>query len=150
MKETKYKKYRSKIGLVVPLVLIVLTCAILLVWLLPYTTSNNDSHVMRIVVTCLIGVLSLIFIWSSFSTYYVITDVSVIAVSGPMKARVRFCNITEIKEGKSLISSLALSIDRVYICYGKGILRRLEVSPKDKQAFIEELNSKLNSYREKV
>ena len=83
MKKLKYKKYKGKIGLIVPLVLLVLTGAFLMIWLLPKGVGASDSLGVRIASTCLLGIITLVFFWCIFWNYYVITDVSIICVSGP-------------------------------------------------------------------
>lgn len=144
MKKLKYKKFKGKIGLIVPLVLLVLTGAFLMIWLLPKGVGASDSLGVRIASTCLLGIITLVFCWCIFWNYYVITDVSIICVSGPFTSRIRLENITEIKERIGILSSFCLSINRLSIYTGKGFFKRFDVAPKEKEEFLDELSSKIN------
>lgn len=143
MKKLKFKKYRGKIGLVVPLMLALIVGAFLLIWLLPQEETSTSLG-LKIASTCLIGISTLVFLWCIFWNYYVITDVSIISVTGPFMSRIRLCEITEIKEKYGLFSSFCLSLDRLAIYTGNGMLKRFDVAPKNKEEFLEELTTKIN------
>jgi hypothetical protein len=69
------------------------------------------------------------------STRYEVTAHEVIARSGPFRWRIAIDGIESIRPSRSLISSPALSTDRLEIRYGKD--RKLLISPKDREGFLE-------------
>lgn len=149
MKKIKYKKYRSKIGIFVPLIYLVIVGVYLLIWLLPNKYLGMEINITgRIVSSCCFGLLAICLIWATFSTYYVITPTSVVCVFGPLKTRVALKNIVEVKEGISFFSAPALSCKRIYLQTGKTVFKRTEVSPKEKEEFLEQLNNAILTAKE--
>ena len=57
--------------------------------------------------------------------------------------KIAYSSITGIKETKNPLSSLAMSIDRIEIKYGKGLC--VLISPKNKQEFLMILKEKMES-----
>lgn len=146
MKKTEIKKYRSKVGIVVPLLYLFVAAASLIVWLVP----NSGALTLQIVATCFLAVVFIGITWICFSTYYQITDRCLICVCGPFKTRALYKDITDVTEGFSLLFSYALTGQRIFINRGRSILRRIDVSPKEKQDFLNELSTKIKHYREIV
>lgn len=68
------------------------------------------------------------------STRYEVTAHEVIARSGPFRWRIAIDGIESIRPSRSLISSPALSTDRLEIRYAGG--KTLLVSPKDREGFL--------------
>lgn len=68
------------------------------------------------------------------STYYVVADGVLRIVSGPFNWTIRISDIVEIKPTRSVLSSPALSLDRLKVTYGKR--RYVLVSPADKDGFV--------------
>lgn len=147
--KTNLKKYKSRIGIVVPLIYLFVVAALLVVWLVPF---DDEGNLFRILATCALGFVFFIFTWALFSTYYVLKENCLICVSGPFKIRVRYVDITDITEGFSLLSSFALSGRRVFINRGRNILRRVDISPKEseKEEFINELSIKIKNSKEQI
>ncbi|MGN0748437.1 MAG: PH domain-containing protein [Christensenellales bacterium] len=140
-----FPKYKSKIGIIVPVVYLALAVGILIIWLVP-NMSIKDTLGMKIAGTCVIALAIILFTWAVFSTYYVLTPDGIYAFSGPFTMRVKYSDITKIEERKSCLSSLALSCDRIIIHTKKSFLR-LDVSPKDKEKFLEDLNENLKYFK---
>lgn len=74
-------------------------------------------------------------IWLLWSTDYRIQDDALLIRSGPFRWRISLSEIQEVEPSRSLLSSPALSIDRLRISYGNN--RSILVSPEDKSGFIE-------------
>ncbi|HTG36951.1 MAG TPA: PH domain-containing protein [Thermoanaerobaculia bacterium] len=74
-------------------------------------------------------------VWTCRGTRYLVTDREVIARSGPFRWRIEIAGIESIRPSKNLLSSPAMSLDRLEIRYGGG--RRLLISPKDRAGFLE-------------
>ena len=77
---------------------------------------------------------SALFIWLLRSTYYEVSDDTLRIVCGPFRQRILISDITAIEPTRSMLSSPALSLDRLRIRHGKN--RRVLVSPADKRGFI--------------
>ena len=140
MEKNQYKKYKSKIGLQVYLTYLLFVGFYLVIWLAPPIIFES-LLVYKIISTATITLLLVFFTFTFFNTYYVIADTYVLAVSGFMKKRILFDQIEEVKVGKGFfnLNSFALSIRKIKIIAGKGILNRIEVSPKNEQEFLDEL-----------
>ena len=57
--------------------------------------------------------------------------------------KIAYSSITSVQETKNPLSSLAMSIDRIEIEYGKG--EYVLISPKNKQEFLKVLREKMES-----
>lgn len=68
------------------------------------------------------------------STHYTITDQELRIVSGPFKWRIPISEITAIAPSRNMLSSPALSLDRLKISYGKR--KFVLISPSDKTRFM--------------
>lgn len=77
-------------------------------------------------------------IWLLLSTNYQIDTKSLRIRSGPFSWTIALDQIQSIAPSKSVLSSPALSLDRLEIRYGAG--KRILVSPVDHDAFIEAVN----------
>ncbi len=89
----------------------------------------------------IVGVGSLVLIVALFGsilkfTYYEVSDVSLKIVSGPFRWKIARDAITAAEPSRSLLSSPALSLDRLRIRHGK---RSVLVSPADKRGFLKAL-----------
>ena len=68
---------------------------------------------------------------------YEIRDTDLLVRSGPFRWKINLEDIRSIQPSHSLISSPALSLDRLEIRYGSGQV--ILISPKDHAAFIDQL-----------
>lgn len=73
-------------------------------------------------------------LWILAATDYTLEAGELRARSGPFRWRVPLRDITAITPTRSLLSSPALSLDRLRIDYGRG--RALMISPADRQGFL--------------
>lgn len=128
--------FRSKVGLelLAPLVIIMTTVVVLLLLSAAYSWS-----------VLVIPVLTSIFITHMFlTTYYTIEgDILRIRCGFLMHIQINIATITRIKETSDPTSAPATSLDRLRIEYGNN--KRILISPKEKQAFIDMILSLNNA-----
>ncbi|GIN84135.1 hypothetical protein J6TS2_05210 [Heyndrickxia sporothermodurans] len=90
----------------------------------------------------IILIVSFIFIlWLWFNTYYEVTKTNELkVVAGPFKyALIEIHSIKGIERTKNIVSSPALSMDRIEIHYNKW--HTIIISPKHEKQFIEKLQN---------
>lgn len=136
-------RFESKKDWLVAIVYLVLGTGIGLIWSLPY----YGDLIFRVIITVFLGIILGLFTWAVFSTYYLFTDDFLICISGPLKLKIPYKSITEIRESHCGWSSLALSFDRVLIKRGRNFLLNDYVSPKNKQIFMEELKNRVEKVK---
>jgi len=121
------KKYNSKIGLGILLIVI---SAILIP--LPFMIYNSLWS------SVLADLLSLLFIAIIFlNTYYIIDgDKLIVKSSFLINIKILIVDITKIEQTRNIISSPALSLDRIEVFYEKT---SVIISPRNKVEFIDEL-----------
>ncbi|KAA0796635.1 PH domain-containing protein [Bacillus tropicus] len=89
--------------------------------------------------------LAIVFIWSWFSTKYIVGEETIIIRAGFVKKRIFIRDIKKISNTKNPVAAYALSFDRLEIIYGSH--QTEIISPKDKEKFINLVTSK-NTYIE--
>jgi uncharacterized membrane protein len=146
MKKDVLQFKSSRSWLLISIVYIMLSAGIAIVWLVPY----YGSLIPQISITTLLGIIIGLFTWAVCSTYYLLGDDFMVSVSGPIRMRVFYRDITEVRKSKSAWSSLALSFDRVAIICEKNILKTNFVSPKLKEKFIQELKARVEEYKNRT
>ena len=146
MEKNEIKKYKSKVGIVVPILYLLVAAALLIVWLVP----SSGALTLQIIATCILAIVFFGVTWIAFSTYYILADRCLICICGPFKTRALYQDITDVTEGFSLLFSYALTGRRIFINRGRNILRRIDVSPSEKEEFLNELSTKIKHYREIV
>lgn len=128
--------FRSKIGLelLAPLVIIMTTVVVLLLL--------SGAYSWTILV---IPILTFVFITHMFlTTYYTISgDELRIRCGFLMNIKISIATISRIKETNDPTSAPATSLDRLRIEYGNN--KRMLISPKEKQAFIDMILSLNNA-----
>lgn len=82
-------------------------------------------------------------LWLLASTYYRIDASALVVRSGPFRWTVPFSDIRNVQPSRSVLSSPALSLDRIRIDYGAG--RTLLVSPKDREAFLAAIERRVDA-----
>ncbi|WP_341224565.1 PH domain-containing protein [uncultured Arcticibacterium sp.] len=122
------KTYKSEISwsLAVPLALILLGSLIMTIM------GQNWPTILIMLLTCA-------FVFHLYaSTSYRITENNLIVKSGfIVNINIPIGSIKSIKPSKSILSSPALSLDRIEVSYGK--FDSVLISPKERSAFIAEL-----------
>ena len=81
--------------------------------------------------------------WLLAATYYELAGQELLIRSGPLRWRIDLTQIRSVTPSKSLISSPALSMDRLRIDYGRG--QSVLISPADKAGFLRELEARRSS-----
>lgn len=84
--------------------------------------------------------LAIVFIWSWFSTKYIVGEETITIRSGFVKKRILIRDIKQISNTKNPIAAYALSLDRLEIVYDTN--QTEIISPKDKQQFISQVKNK--------
>lgn len=126
------RSFRSKID--AWLVIVFLSPLVLFAALMPSTTAGS-----ALLVVALTAVLILALgVWLVLTTSYTIGPDELIVRCGPLTERVPLRSITAVSASRSLLSSPALSLDRLAIFHGSGSVL---ISPRDKRGFLTELGN---------
>lgn len=108
--------------------------------MVPLFASGQPIQVLIAVFTLLLACgLPL---WLLASTYYRIDASALIVRSGPFRWTVPLSEIRSVRPSRSLLSSPALSLDRIRIDYGRG--RSLMVSPRDREGFLAAIQRRMS------
>ncbi len=103
-----------------------------------YYEDGPPPHSPEFLIFIFSAILSIgLMLWLLNTTDYSVTNDALLIRCGPIKWHIKRSEIQEIKPGFSLLSSPALSMDRLVIHFGEG--RTIMVSPEDKQGFISAL-----------
>ncbi len=79
-------------------------------------------------------------VWLLVGTHYTITESTLIVRSGPFKWEVQLKSISSIEPSRSILSSPALSFDRLEIKYGNN--QSILISPTDQNEFLQAISAK--------
>lgn len=107
------------------------TAALVVLALASTVATMGLAGLMVAVLALLVTVLPIV--WMLTSTYYEVQDGTLRVVCGPLRKTIALADIESVSDSRSLISSPALSLDRLKIRYSGN--RWVLVSPKDKQGF---------------
>lgn len=135
-------KFKSKIDLWFHLVVVLFT--ILTLWLL-YSYITNKRGLIALILFITLLILSILPMY--LFTYYTFENSFLHIRCGLMiNIKINYKNIVSVKDSKSLISSPALSMDRIEIKYYENSYPNfLVISPERKQEFIDTLNKHIAS-----
>ena len=92
------------------------------------------------IIACLLAIALIVSLM--LATYYVVDRGTLIIRSGPFRFKVPVNQIKSVRATRSLLSSPAMSLDRLLIRYGKK--RRIMVSPEDKTGFLKAIGHELS------
>ena len=135
------KRFRSKVDrwIQVLLVMIIITEA----WTIGAAAiSAGDPLATTGMILLGIAVIALL-VWLLLGTYYTVDRGTLKIVSGPFRWNVPIDQIHSVEATKSVLSSPALSLDRIRIRYGKR--RNIIISPADKKGFLAEIGHELST-----
>ena len=135
------KRFKSKIDrwVFVLLVVVIITEA----WAIG-TAAMQAGDPIATTVTILVGIAVVaLLVWLLVGTHYTVDRGTLRIVSGPFRWKVPVDQIMSVEATKSLLSSPALSLDRLRIRYGNR--RRIMISPADKAGFLEAIGHELSS-----
>ena len=125
--------FRSKIDLWLLVVFAAATVLSLIQALVALREGSN--WIPQIVI---FGLLGGSITWLVVSTKYTVSLDTLVIQSGPFKWRIAKNEITKIASSKSILSSPALSLDRLKIDYAGG-RNSVLISPRDKNGFLNAL-----------
>ncbi len=97
---------------------------------------------LMIIIRIIYLLFGLLVLWIYNGTYYVLTKDFLILRSVPLKVKISYTDIDSIKTTKNLISSIALSTDKIKIKVKGKRLGIIYISPLKKEKFINELSKK--------
>ena len=118
------ERFKSKIGLefVIPVSLTIISVSL---------SMASESLLAGLIFFVVFGAFIL---YLAFNTYYYIANETLIIRCGFFTNKIEIKSIRKISETRGLVSSPALSMDRLEIMYNK--FDSILVSPKDKTGFI--------------
>jgi Bacterial PH domain len=98
--------------------------------------ATSPSFATRLLWLPVIAVISgaILVTWVVLSTYYEFAVDALMVHSGPFSWRIRFKDISAVRESSSVRSGPALSMDRLEIAFDHG--KALLISPADKAGFL--------------
>lgn len=129
------KRYKSKVDWRFYLA-VAASGIFLAVIILPKVTAETMSIVESIVLAvAIVGFPA----WLMVATYYDVVEDELRIRSGPFRWNIKLSDIQTVTPTNSMISSPALSTDRLEISYGEN--RKILVSPEDKEGFIASVTS---------
>ncbi|MXY88954.1 MAG: PH domain-containing protein [Gammaproteobacteria bacterium] len=131
--------YKSKIDTWLVLIIVGLPL-VLLYWIVFAEVSGS---VELTIVVAAFGAALLLPVWILAATDYRFRDDSLHIRSGPFKWTIPLDDISRIERSRLMISGPALSLDKLLIHYGSH--RYVVISPKDKEGFLSEFESRRKS-----
>lgn len=112
---------------------------VMVIWPVVFVYGGGKEEIISAVISCVVLILvDLLIVPMCFRNYILLGDEELLIVFGFIKKRIRYLNITLLEATHNPLSSLALSLDRIYIHTSSG--DDVLVAVKDKQAFIEEVS----------
>lgn len=103
-------------------------------------SSLSTLNVPSLIILILVPILIVWLIWIWFTTGYRVENNTLIIEAGPFKQTIDIQEVRKIMRERSILSSGALSVDRLQIQYGK--YKYFGISPKKECEFIKLLLSK--------
>lgn len=132
------KIYRSKIDKWLVVVLASSTLLCLFVTVLAILDEGAAIAPLALLILLLgVGVP----VWMFVTTSYRFTETHLLVRAGPFRWRIPLNEITKIKPSRDLLSSPALSLDRLRIDYGR---RFILISPLEKEEFLQDLGTRMS------
>jgi hypothetical protein len=127
-------RYRSKIDFWFIVLIVALAFAHL--WAAAKFITSGDWTTLTIFIPIAAVGLGLP-VWVLLGTHYTVSSTSLDVRCGPFRNQVSINNIKELRPVRSVLSSPALSIDRIEIIYGNH--DSVMISPVDRERFMAEL-----------
>lgn len=131
--------FMSKVDLGLVLVLLATIALVaFVVWRALLVVDDRTTRWLMAIVTIGCSIPALVIpVWVFIGTSYTFIGSDLVIRSGPARWDIPVASIEGLTPTRNLRSSPALSLDRLQIDYGDG--ERVLVSPKDKDAFLAEL-----------
>ena len=126
------KRFKSKIDPWVRLLIIAMVIMDLVFIVVLAMQPGSPAGKTGAILTCIAVLMLLASL--ALRTYYAVDKNVLRVVSGPFRWKIPIDQITSVTATRTLLSSPAMSLDRLKIEYGK--LRPVIVSPADKKGFL--------------
>ena len=134
------KRFKSKVDLWILLVLVsIIVIDVAVIGTIAVAGGDPLESTLTIVV-CMLAIALVVSI--ILGTFYIVDRDTLIIRSGPFRFKVPVSQIESVSASRSLLSSPAMSLDRLLICYAKK--RRIIVSPEDKKGFLKAIGQELS------
>lgn len=91
--------------------------------------------------------LGMLILWIYNSTFYILSEDFLILRCGPLKVKIPYENIDYIQFTKDLISSIALSTDKLKIKTKDKWFNIVYISPLNKEEFVKKLSKKCDELK---
>jgi hypothetical protein len=134
------KHFKSKVDRWIVLVLIAIIMVDVAVIGKIVVAAGDPLESTITIIACLLAIALIVSLM--LATYYVVDRGTLIIRSGPFRFKVPVNQIKSVRATRSLLSSPAMSLDRLLIRYGKK--RRIMVSPEDKTGFLKAIGHELS------
>jgi hypothetical protein len=118
---------------------IIASAVVVLAAVFPLLNAGHTGQTVVAVMTALIAVG--LPVWLLTSTYYRVQGGSLEVRSGPFRWTIPLKDITEVRRTGSILSSPALSLNRLEIKYGRA--KTILLSPRDRQGFLQAIGHTL-------
>lgn len=83
--------------------------------------------------------LAIVYLGLVFPMRYGLTDTELVVRHGFVRQRIRLADITAVTPTRNMLSSPALSLDRLRVTFGTGFFKSVMISPAQKREFLVEL-----------
>lgn len=114
--------------------------------LIVYLAISEQGIVLYIAATIFLLIMGLLMVPMLLNTKYILEETQLRVVCGLHTRRIPYANVLNVKPNFDPSSSPALSLDRIQIQYRNhdGNNNFVSISPKDKDQFLKELNSRIS------
>lgn len=137
--ELSAKRFKSKVDRWLQLLLIVVILADIGAIGMIIATEKDALAATIAILLCLLAIV--LVVWILLATHYTVDRDLLVVRCGPFWFNVPLASIESVRSSRSLLSSPALSLDRLLIRCGKR--RRILVSPDDKAGFLKAIGQDL-------
>jgi hypothetical protein len=100
--------------------------------------AGSDGVIVAIASFMVLPLALIVWVW--LTTYYALDGRRLFVHSGPFSWTIELADIRDIYPSRSLLSSPALSMDRLRVTYGRS--KHLLVSPRNKEVFLAEIEQR--------
>lgn len=119
--------------------LLVIFINVMVIWPVIFVYGGGKEEITSAAISCIVLILvDLLILPMCFRNYILLGDEELLIVFGFIRKRIRYHDITLLEGTHNPLSSLAMSLDRIYIHTSSG--DDVLVAVKEKQLFIEEVN----------
>ena len=125
-------RYRSRVDTWVLMVLAVAILGQVVALVTVLVQESPPGVTAAVAIAASIGIL--LIVWIMVRTHYTVAGGRIRIVCGPFRWTIPLDEITDVTPSRNLLSSPALSLDRLKIRYGKN--RFVLVSPENRKSFL--------------